>query len=272
MAQTDTAQAPDGAVLSVHNMSMNFGGLRALSEVDLEVRQGEVVALIGPNGAGKTTFFNCITGIYTPSEGDVFAYPRSGKKRRVNGMRTNLVCELGMARTFQNIRLFPSMTALENVMIGRHCRTKTGILGAILRGPGTRREEQMVVDSSYELLKKVGLEKMANEYSRNLPYGAQRRLEIARALATEPFLLLLDEPAAGMNPQETLELKEMVIRIREEFKVSVLLIEHDMKMVMSLSDRIYVMEYGRVISTGTPKEVGEDPQVIRAYLGEESDA
>ncbi|MDP2848692.1 MAG: ABC transporter ATP-binding protein [Humidesulfovibrio sp.] len=270
------------AVLSVRNMSMNFGGLRALSDVDVEVRSGEIVALIGPNGAGKTTFFNCITGIYTPSEGQVLAYPTNGRKMRadgarsdgvrINGMRTNLVCELGMARTFQNIRLFPSMTALENVMIGRHCRTRAGILGAVLRGPKARREEQEVVDRSYQLLKKVGLEKVANEYSRNLPYGAQRRLEIARALATEPFLLLLDEPAAGMNPQETLELKEMVIRIREEFQVSVLLIEHDMKMVMSLSDRIYVMEYGRVISTGTPAEVSADPQVIRAYLGEESDA
>jgi len=264
------------AVLTVRNMSMNFGGLRALSEVDLEVRTGEVVALIGPNGAGKTTFFNCITGIYTPSEGEVLAFPQNGKEKgkqkRINGMRTNLVCELGMARTFQNIRLFPSMTALENVMIGRHCRTRSGVLGAVLRGAKTRREEQEVVDVSYQLLKKVGLEQVAGEYSRNLPYGAQRRLEIARALATEPFLLLLDEPAAGMNPQETLELKEMVIRIREEFQVSVLLIEHDMKMVMSLSDRIYVMEYGRVISTGTPAQVSADPQVIRAYLGEESDA
>ena len=143
----------DAAVLSVRNMSMNFGGLRALSEVDLDVRKGEVVALIGPNGAGKTTFFNCITGFYTPTEGEVLAFPRDGKQKRVNGMRTNLVCELGMARTFQNIRLFPSMTALENVMIGRHCRTKAGILGAILRGPSTRREEQGVVDASYELLK-----------------------------------------------------------------------------------------------------------------------
>ena len=272
MAQTVNDTNGQNAVLSVRNVSMNFGGLRALSEVDLDVRQGEVVALIGPNGAGKTTFFNCITGIYTPSEGEVTAYPKAGKPRRINGMRTNLVCELGMARTFQNIRLFPSMTALENVMIGRHCRTRSGILGAVLRPAATRREEQEVVDKSYEMLAKVGLEKLANEYARNLPYGAQRRLEIARALATEPFLLLLDEPAAGMNPQETEELKQMVIRIREEFKVSVLLIEHDMKMVMSLSDRIYVMEYGRIISTGTPKEVSEDPQVIRAYLGEDDDA
>ena len=272
MAQTVNDTNGQNAVLSVRNVSMNFGGLRALSEVDLDVRQGEVVALIGPNGAGKTTFFNCITGIYTPSEGEVTAYPKNGRPKRINGMRTNLVCELGMARTFQNIRLFPSMTALENVMIGRHCRTRAGILGAVLRPAATRREEQEVVDKSFEMLTKVGLEKLANEYSRNLPYGAQRRLEIARALATEPFLLLLDEPAAGMNPQETEELKQMVIRIREEFKISVLLIEHDMKMVMSLSDRIYVMEYGRIISTGTPKEVSEDPQVIRAYLGEDDDA
>ncbi|HWR04876.1 MAG TPA: ATP-binding cassette domain-containing protein, partial [Humidesulfovibrio sp.] len=172
-------QTTHKAVLSVRNLSMNFGGLRALSDVDLEVRTGEVVALIGPNGAGKTTFFNCITGIYTPTDGQVLAYPKDGKEKRINGMRTNHVCELGMARTFQNIRLFPSMTALENVMIGRHCRTKAGILGAVLRGPKTRREEQEVVDRSYQLLKKVGLEKVANEYSRNLPYGAQRRLEIA---------------------------------------------------------------------------------------------
>jgi len=265
------------AVLSIRTMSMNFGGLRALSDVDLEVREGEVVALIGPNGAGKTTFFNCITGIYTPTEGEILAYPRGGNGKdavgvRINGMRTNHVCELGMARTFQNIRLFPSMTALENVMIGRHCRTRSGLLGAILRPSATRREEQEVVDKSYHLLQRVGLEKVANEYARNLPYGAQRRLEIARALATEPFLLLLDEPAAGMNPQETLELKDMVVQIKQEFQVSVLLIEHDMKMVMSLSDRIYVMEYGRVISTGTPAEVSADPQVIRAYLGEEHDA
>jgi ABC-type branched-chain amino acid transport systems, ATPase component len=202
----------------------------------------------------------------------VVAVLRDGKEKRINGMRTNHVCELGMARTFQNIRLFPSMTALENVMIGRHCRTKQGILGAVLRWPKARREEQDVVDKSYQLLKKVGLESVANEYARNLPYGAQRRLEIARALATEPFLLLLDEPAAGMNPQETLELKEMVIRIREEFQVSVLLIEHDMKMVDEpvgphLRDGIRPRHLNRDPGGGQRRPAGHP-----GYLGEESDA
>ncbi|HMM39499.1 MAG TPA: ABC transporter ATP-binding protein [Desulfovibrio sp.] len=258
-------------VLEVKNLSMDFGGLRALNEVDLDVRAGEIVALIGPNGAGKTTFFNCITGMYTPTEGDVLTRPPSGGEVRLNGLKPNSVTEIGLARTFQNIRLFPSMTVLENVMIGRHCRAKAGILGAVLRGPGTRREEQGIVDKSYDLLTELGLEDSVNELARNLPYGAQRRLEIARALATEPYLLLLDEPAAGMNPQETMQLKDLVLNIRERYKLSILLIEHDMKMVMSLSDRVFVMEYGQMISVGTPAEVSRDPQVIRAYLGEDHD-
>ncbi len=184
-------------------------------------------------------------------------------------MKPNKVTEIGLARTFQNIRLFPSMTVLENVMIGRHCRSRAGILGAALRDPRTRREEQAIVDRSYALLTELGLEKSVNEFARNLPYGAQRRLEIARALATEPFLLLLDEPAAGMNPQETMQLKDLVLGIRERYQLSILLIEHDMKMVMSLSDRIFVMEYGQMICEGTPEEVGRDPKVIKAYLGED---
>ncbi len=251
---------------------MDFGGLRALNDVDLKVRQGEIVALIGPNGAGKTTFFNCVTGMYVPTSGDVHVQPKSGPRVRLNGRKPNDVTGIGLARTFQNIRLFPSMTVLENVMIGRHCRTKVGILGAALRDPRTRREEQEIVDRSFTLLEELGLEKSADELARNLPYGAQRRLEIARALATDPFLLLLDEPAAGMNPQETLQLKELVLGIRQRYGLSVLLIEHDMKMVMSLSDLVFVMEYGQMISSGTPAEVSSDPCVIKAYLGEDDHA
>lgn len=259
-------------VLEVTSLSRNFGGLRALNDVDLTVRQGEIVALIGPNGAGKTTFFNCITGIYTPTEGDVFLHMHDGEKTRLNGRKPHKITALGMARTFQNIRLFPEMTVLENVMIGRHCRTRAGILGALLRDRATRREEQESVDRSYELLRSVHLHTLYKETAKNLPYGAQRRLEIARAMATEPHMLLLDEPAAGMNPHETRELEGLVREIRDSRKLSVLLIEHDMGMVMSLSDRIYVMEYGSRIAAGTPEEVRANPRVIKAYLGEEAHA
>ena len=211
------------SVLEVNATTMDFGGLRALHAVDLQVRQREIAALIGPNGAGKTTFFNCVTGIYEPTEGDIFISPPGGKRRRINGVKINRAAELGMARTFQNIRLFPNMTVLENVMIGRHCRAKAGVLGAILRGGGTRREEQEIVDHSYEILVKIGLADQVDELAKNLPYGAQRRLEIARAMATEPFLLLLDEPAAGMNPRETEELEQLIVRIRDEERISILI-------------------------------------------------
>jgi branched-chain amino acid transport system ATP-binding protein len=259
-------------LLDVSGMAMNFGGLRALDSVDLTIGPDEIVALIGPNGAGKTTFFNCITGMYNPTEGEVTVLPPGGKPRKINGLKPNQVTELGMARTFQNIRLFPHMTVLENVMVGRHCRMSSGILGAVLRGPKTRREEQNVVDQSYRLLERVGLKHVVNELAMNLPYGEQRKLEIARAIATDPFLLLLDEPAAGMNPRETAGLMELINRIRKEEELSILLIEHDMKLVMNLSDRIYVMEYGRIIACGTPLEIRDNPQVIKAYLGEDDDA
>lgn len=259
-------------VLNVNAVSKDFGGIRALDEVDLVVGDKEIVALIGPNGAGKTTFFNCITGIYTPTSGDVLIDPKSeGAPRRINGKKPNIVTELGMARTFQNIRLFPSMTALENVMIGTHCRTKTSIWGAVSRNKAARNEEQAVIQRSYELLKLVGLEEYVNELASNIAYGKQRRLEIARALATDPFLLLLDEPAAGMNPQETLDLEQLIVDIREQFNISIMLIEHDMKMVMSMSDRIYVLDYGRMIADGTPQEIADNPAVIKAYLGEDND-
>ena len=259
-------------LLEVRGLTMDFGGLRAIDNVGLDIHAGEIVALIGPNGAGKTTFFNCVTGIYTPTSGDVLIHPPGGNTRRINGMKPNSITALGMARTFQNIRLLPAMTVLENVMIGRHCRTGTSILDAILGNAKAVREEKETVEKSYQLLRKVGLAEVANEYSRNLSYGAQRRLEIARALATDPFLLLLDEPAAGMNPQETLELDELIVRIRAEGEVAILLIEHDMKLVMNISDRIYVMEYGKEIATGTPREIKENPRVIEAYLGEDAHA
>lgn len=255
-------------VLRVEGLTQDFGGLRALSDLDLTVNQQEVVALIGPNGAGKTTFFNCVTGIYTPTEGEIFLYETDGSQIKLNGRKPHEITALGMARTFQNIRLFGEMTVLENVMLGRHCRTHAGVTGAILRDARTRAEEQETVDISYDLLESVGLGEYWNETARNLAYGAQRRLEIARALATEPFMLLLDEPAAGMNPQETQELEALIREIMARRKISILLIEHDMSMVMSLSDRIYVMEYGSCIASGSPAEIRSNPRVIKAYLGE----
>ncbi len=259
-------------LLEVKGLTMDFGGLRAVDAVSLDVCAGEIVALIGPNGAGKTTFFNCVTGIYKPTRGEVLLHPPEKKSQKINGYKPNRVTTIGMARTFQNIRLFHNMTVLENVMIGRHCRTTTNIVGAILRGSGTKRQEQESIDKSYDLLRKVGLVDFADEFAKNLPYGAQRRLEIARAMATDPFVLLLDEPAAGMNPQETKALDELIVRIRDTEKIAILLIEHDMKLVMNISDRIYVMEYGKEIAQGAPMDIRSNPKVIEAYLGEEADA
>ena len=259
-------------ILEVRDLTVAYGKVEALHKVSLTIRRGEIVTVIGPNGAGKTTFFNCVTGIYEPTAGDVKIHLPSGASRRINGMKPNRITSFGMARTFQNIRLFPAMTVLENVMIGCHCRTSTSILDAILSTPKAKREEKETVERAYRLLEKVGLADVADEFSSNLSYGAQRRLEIARALATDPFLLLLDEPAAGMNPQETHELDALIMRIRNEEKVSILLIEHDMKLVMSISDRVCVVEYGKEIAQGTPREIKENKRVIEAYLGEETHA
>jgi branched-chain amino acid transport system ATP-binding protein len=260
------------SILNVENITMRFGGLKALDNLDLRVNEGEIVALIGPNGAGKTTFFNCVTGIYPPTTGDVLITPPGKPSERINGLKPNEVTEKGMARTFQNIRLFGSMSVLENVMIGRHCRLKSGIASAIFRPRSTVDEEKQLIKDSYEVLEKIGLSEYVNELAMNLPYGAQRRLEIARAMATDPFLLLLDEPAAGMNPHETKELDDLIVWIRDNENISILLIEHDMKLVMSLSDKIFVMDYGKKIAEGTPGQIKTNPVVIKAYLGEDADA
>ena len=258
-------------ILNIKNLTMKFGGLTALDSVDIAIKKGEIAALIGPNGAGKTTLFNCITGIYEATEGDVQITPPGKSTHSLNGLKPNVVTERGLARTFQNIRLFHGMTVLENVMIGRHCRLHAGILGAMLKPKSQRLEEQKAVDDSYEILEKIGLEQYVNEMAINLPYGAQRRLEIARALATDPFLLLLDEPAAGMNPQETKDLDDLIIWLRDNENVSILLIEHDMKLVMSLSDNIHVVDYGKKIAEGTAEEIKNNPLVIKAYLGDDAE-
>lgn len=259
-------------ILQVEHLTKDFGGIRALDRLDMDVYEKEIVALIGPNGAGKTTFFNCITGMYPPTDGVMRISPPGKQSKQLNGLKPNRITENGIARTFQNIRLFQNMTVLENVMIGRHCRMSAGITGAIFRPRSTIMEEKSTVEESYRILEEIGLTAFVNEFAKNLPYGAQRRLEIARAIATEPFLLLLDEPAAGMNLQETRELDELIVRIRDQDDISILLIEHDMKLVMSLSDRIVVMDYGRKIAQGTPDKIKRNPAVIKAYLGEDIDA
>ena len=257
-------------ILNVKNLTMNFGGLKALDSINLKVEKGQIAALIGPNGAGKTTFFNCITGIYQPSEGQVKITPPGKSSQLLKGLKTNQVTERGLARTFQNIRLFEGMTVLENVLIGRHCRMKSGIISAMLRSSGQKSEEKKAINDSYEILEKIGLDQYVNEMAVNLPYGDQRRLEIARALATDPFLLLLDEPAAGMNPQETQSLDDLIIWLRDNEDLSILLIEHDMKLVMSLSDNIHVVDYGKKIAEGSPQEVKSNSDVIKAYLGDDA--
>ena len=251
-------------VIEVKNVIMRFGGVTAVDQLNMAIPKGSIVGLIGPNGAGKTTAFNVITGFYTPTEGDVFF---NGKK--ITGVPPHKICGLGMARTFQNIRLFYNETALENVMIGRHIRRKHHWWGAMLGLPGTNREEKEIRQKAEELLERIGLSEYRDELASSLPYGAQRRLEIARALATEPSFLLLDEPAAGMNPQESLELMNFIRQIRDEFNLTILLIEHDMKVVMGVCEHIWVLEYGKLIAEGDADAIRSNPRVIEAYLGED---
>ncbi len=267
---TLTIEAPPVAdpIFDVEHVTLRFGGVVSLSDVTLQMSRGEILAIIGPNGAGKTSLFNCLTGVYRPQEGRIlFRATQHGQPVAVVGKKTHTINHLGVARTFQNIRLFPALTALENVQVGVETRQRSGPVSSMLALPNSRRDQKQSVARSLELLTFVGLRPQANTIAGSLPYGAQRRLEIARALGTNPAVLLLDEPAAGTNPSEKRELAELIRHVNKTMEVSVLLIEHDMKLVMSVADRVMVLNFGQLIAAGTPHAIQRDPVVVAAYLG-----
>ena len=259
-------------LLKVNDISMVFGGLRAVSNFSMTINKGELIGLIGPNGAGKTTAFNMITGVYTPTEGKVIYTDAQGQDIDITGQRPSEIAKLGIARTFQNIRLFKDLTVYENVLIANHLHLKSDFLSATLHLPWYMKEAKQMHRNTEKLLQEVGLWDLRNEKASSLPYGQQRRLEIVRALATRPRLLLLDEPAAGMNPKETEELTEFIRQIHKEYNLTVFMIEHHMDLVIEISDRIYVLEFGMTIAEGTPEEIQNNQRVIDAYLGVDEDA
>ncbi len=257
------------SVLEVNSISIEFGGLKAVSNFNLKIEPGELVGLIGPNGAGKTTIFNMLTGVYKPSSGDIFLSNSLNQKKRINEFKPYQITQHGAARTFQNIRLFKNLSVLDNVLISLNFNVKYNSLQAILRTTTFYREEEKLREKAMATLKIFNIDTKAMELAKNLPYGEQRKLEIARALATGAKLLLLDEPAAGMNPQETEDLMKLIRFIRDEFQLTILLIEHDMKLVMGICERIIVLDYGQMIAEGSPEEISRNPKVIKVYLGEE---